>query len=62
MPAHLLTKEAFELYTARLRPQGVIAVNISNNYLDLEPVVRGAAESLGLKCCVIASTHDPLCG
>ena len=59
IPVHLLTREAFQLYLQRLRPGGVIAVNISNNYLNLEPVVRGAAESAGLRCCLIESEHDP---
>lgn len=44
IPAHLLTKEAFDVYRRHLRPQGVIAVHISNRYLDLYPVVRRAAE------------------
>jgi hypothetical protein len=59
IPVHLLTREAFQLYLERLRPGGVIAVNISNNYLDLEPVVRGAAECAGLHCRIVESTHDP---
>jgi hypothetical protein len=58
IPVHLLTREAVQLYLQRLRPGGVIAVNISNNCLDLEPVIRGAAESAGLRCCVIESVRD----
>ena len=42
---HLLTREAFRLYSKHLKPDGVLAVHISNRYLDLKPVVaQGMAE------------------
>ncbi len=47
IPVHLLTKEAFELYERHLATNGVIAVHISNHYLDLEPVVRNLARHFG---------------
>jgi spermidine synthase len=47
IPVHLLTKEAFELYRRELKPNGIIAVHISNHYLDLEPVVANAAKEFG---------------
>jgi len=47
IPVHLLTLEAFELYFRHLRPDGVLAVHISNQHLNLEPVVAAAAERLG---------------
>lgn len=43
IPTHLLTNEAFELYVRHLKPDGVLAIHISNRYLDLAPVcLRGA--------------------
>lgn len=49
VPAHLITVEAIALYTSHLRDDnGIVALHISNRYLDLDPVVRGAAEALGL--------------
>lgn len=49
IPAHLLTVEAIRLYLRHLRDEhSVIAVHISNRYLDLDPVVRGLAAELGL--------------
>ncbi|MCB0322283.1 MAG: fused MFS/spermidine synthase [Bdellovibrionales bacterium] len=48
IPAHLLTKEALELYLRHLKPDGVLVFQISNRYLDLAPVLRGASEALGL--------------
>ncbi|MBV8071088.1 MAG: fused MFS/spermidine synthase [Acidobacteriaceae bacterium] len=44
IPVHLLTREAFALYVTRVRPNGVIAFHVSNNYLDLAPVVAQLAE------------------
>jgi hypothetical protein len=49
IPVHLLTKEAFELYGRHLNTNGVIAVHISNHYLDLEPVVVNLARHFGYK-------------
>ena len=48
VPVHLLTIEAFQLYLRRLKPSGVLAVNVTNTFLDLRPVVVAAAERLGL--------------
>lgn len=39
IPVHLLTGEAIRLYLSRLTHDGVIAIHISNGYLNLEPVV-----------------------
>jgi spermidine synthase len=43
IPVHLLTREAFEIYGWHLRTNGIIAVHISNHFLDLEPVVHNLA-------------------
>jgi len=43
IPTHLVTREAFKLYLDKLAPGGLILINISNRYLDLEPVVAGLA-------------------
>ena len=44
IPAHLLTAEAFDLYWKHLKPDGVLAVHVSNAHLDLKPVVMGLAK------------------
>jgi SAM-dependent methyltransferase len=49
VPVHLLTREAFEIYQRHLKPDGVILVNITNRYLDLQPVVENAAEVFGFR-------------
>jgi hypothetical protein len=48
IPVHLLTKEAVELYRKRLAPGGVIALHISNRYLELKPVAARIAQELGM--------------
>lgn len=59
IPAHLLTVEAMQLYLRHLRDDGsVIAVHISNRYLDLDPVVRGLAETLDLAVIRIDDGQD----
>lgn len=45
IPMHLLTTEAFETYRRRLAPNGLLMAHISNSYLDLKPVLAGAARS-----------------
>jgi hypothetical protein len=47
IPVHLLTKEAMALFFRHVRPDGVLAVHISNRYLDLQPVVESEAAALG---------------
>jgi spermidine synthase len=43
IPIHLLTREAFRIYCCHLKPDGVLAVHVSNHYLNLAPVVKLAA-------------------
>src|SRR5262249_5256554 len=47
VPVHLITREAFATYFRHLKPTGILAVNISNTYLDLEPVMERGASALG---------------
>lgn len=48
VPVHLLTREAFQVYEAHLKPQGFIAINITNAWLNLYPVVKAQAQALGM--------------
>lgn len=48
IPAHLITKQAFSLYLQKLRPGGMIAVHISNRFLELNDPIAYAARDLGL--------------
>jgi hypothetical protein len=47
IPVHLLTREALAVYFRHLKPEGVLALHISNRYLDLEPVCAKGAEFFG---------------
>ncbi len=49
IPVHLLTREAFEVYGRHLNTNGVIAVHISNHYLNLEPIVVQLARAFDYK-------------
>lgn len=48
IPVHLLTTEAFDLYLKHLKPAGVLGIHVSNQYLDLAPVVAQLASVHGL--------------
>ena len=48
IPVHLITREAIALYAAHLSPRGVIAIHISNRFLDLKPVLANIARATGL--------------
>jgi hypothetical protein len=45
VPVHLITREAFAIYFRHLKPGGILAVNISNAYLALGPVMERAANA-----------------
>jgi SAM-dependent methyltransferase len=48
IPVHLVTREALALYLDKLAPGGVLAFHISNQYLDLAPVLAGLAADAAL--------------
>jgi SAM-dependent methyltransferase len=57
IPVHLLTKEAMDLYFRHLRPDGILAVHISNRYLNLQPVLQGEVHATG-KIARVVDTED----
>lgn len=58
VPVHLLTREAFELYFRHLMPGGVLAVNISNRFLNLAPVIARAAATLDKHALLVEGAGD----
>lgn len=50
VPVHLVTREAFDLYLKILRPDGVMALHLSNLHLDLVAVMATLARDAGLVC------------
>lgn len=58
VPVHLLTKEAFTIYKRHLKPDGIIAVHVTNAYLLLAPVIDRVAASLDLKTTRVETDSD----
>ena len=58
IPVHLLTREAIQLYFRHLKPDGVLALHISNRYLDLKPVCQGGAEAVGRPAWAVEDEGD----
>lgn len=58
IPVHLLTREAFAVYLRHLKPDGILAVHVSNQYLDLAPVTRQLASFYGYPAVLIHSAKD----
>lgn len=58
VPVHLLTREAFDVYTRQLAPDGMLLANVSNRHLAVERVVRASARAHGLACQVIETEAD----
>jgi spermidine synthase len=48
IPAHLITREAIALYMQKMNEDGVLAIHISNRYLDLRPVIIALANDAKL--------------
>ena len=64
VPVHLLTVEAFRTYFRHLKPGGILALNTTNRYLDLNPVMAHAAAKFGkiaLHYAFISSPDEFLC-
>lgn len=50
IPVHLLTEEAFGLYSSRLRgPGSLLLLHISHRHFDLEPMLAALAQSQGME-------------
>ncbi len=50
LPVHLVSREAIQLYRSKLAEGGLLAFNLSNRYLDLDPVMGRQAADAGLVC------------
>jgi hypothetical protein len=64
VPTHLLTTEAMDIYRphlateANMGVEGALLIHVSNRYLNLDRVARGAANYLGYECVLIASRKN----
>ncbi|MBW2270474.1 MAG: fused MFS/spermidine synthase [Deltaproteobacteria bacterium] len=57
-PAHLLTREAFDLYLSHLAPDGLLAVNVSNSFVDLTSLVWKLVEERGVEPALFEGPAD----
>lgn len=58
IPVHLLTDEAMSIYVRHMRPGGIIAVHVTNRFLDLVPVVKELADAHRLFSVLVADNGD----
>lgn len=58
IPVHLLDKESFDAYLQHLKPDGILAIHITNSYLDLIPVVWTLADHFDLSRVVVDDPGD----
>jgi hypothetical protein len=58
IPVHLLTKEAMAIYLRHLKPEGILAIHTSSEYLYLAPVVQLLADDVGYSTRWITSSYN----
>src|SRR5207302_6272947 len=58
IPVHLLTREAMSLFFRHLKRDGILAVHISNRFLDLQPVLAGETADMGAVARVVDTEDD----
>lgn len=59
IPVHLLSREAFAAYFRHVKPDGVLALNITSAGLDLAPVVARAAEAFAVHGVLVHHQGSP---
>jgi len=59
VPIHLLTREAMDLYRSKLASGGIIVLNVSNQYVDLQGVVAAVAHAEGMTCLARDDSNIP---
>lgn len=58
IPIHLLTTEAFDLYWQHLKPDGILAVHITNLYVDLSDPIRQITQTTDKNAILIPNDGD----
>jgi len=58
LPYHLSTREAFELYFKMLKPDGILALNVTNWHLDLDPFVKSIGVAFQCPTVLLASPDN----
>ena len=60
IPAHLISVEAIKEYLRHLKQDGILAMHITNRYLDLRRVVWGLAKTMDLEALEFETLPEPL--
>jgi hypothetical protein len=60
IPVHLVTREAFEVYTRHLAEEGVIAVLISSWFFDFEPLLHAMAQEFDMQSVLVVTRSGRL--
>ncbi|GAB4473939.1 MAG: fused MFS/spermidine synthase [Burkholderiaceae bacterium] len=58
IPVHLITREAIAAAARHVAPDGIIAVHISNRFLDLKPVLANIAQAEGLTAKLVSDEPE----
>ncbi len=58
IPVHLIDLQAIQLYFRHLKPDGILALNITNTHLDMAPVVDRLARTLGKQAVVVENADN----
>jgi MFS family permease len=58
IPVHLLTRQAMSVYLRHMRPDGILAFHVSNQFLQLAPVVEKLAQYFGLAYCTVDNAES----
>lgn len=56
VPAHLITSEAFTAYERHLKPDGILAIHVSNRFIDLAPAIKALADQHGFHGVIVYET------
>lgn len=48
IPLHLVSREALQLYLTKLKPDGILAFNVTNRFVDLRSILGNLAADAGL--------------
>jgi len=62
IPIHLLTREALQQYLRHIKKDGILALHISNRYIDLKPVIQRLAEKVGMEAIAVNTAGNPEIG
>jgi SAM-dependent methyltransferase len=49
IPAHMVSREAVQMYVKKLKPGGLILFHVSNRYMDVESLVSAVVLNVGLE-------------